>query len=259
MNNKNRRNIIIDIVNDLNEVSINLLGKKFGVSKSTIYRDLILLDKQGQLKKTIRGAIKIEEFLIEEDSYFANGLKIKNAEKRAIAIKALGYIGSDESIILDAGTANFLLAKEIKNSDLWDLTVVTNNIITQLLLVKNRNLRVVAPGGLIMEGCYSALGDFLGDMLKNISANIVFITTKGISLDGSISEFEYSESKIKQLFLQKSRKKILMFNSTKFGRMGIYKVANLTDFDVIITDSGITKEHLEVLKKTGVKLEIVKS
>ncbi len=252
-----RRGAVVDVVNELEEVTIDFLKKRFNVSKSTIYRDLMILNSEGGLRKTSKGAIKTEEFLIENDSYFANGLKVKNIEKAAIAKKALEYVKNDESIILDAGTVNFMLAKELKKSDFFDLTIITNNIITQLLLVKNRNLRVVAPGGLIMEGCYSALGDFIESMLEKMKVEKAFITTKGISLDGQMTEFEFSESKIKQLFIKRAKQKILMVNSSKFGRMGIYNVANVRDFNVLITDSGIKKEYLDMLEKSDIEVIIV--
>lgn len=257
MNGHDRRHAIIDLINDLEEVSIDYLSSKLGVSTSTIYRDMLLLESEGEIKKTTSGAIKINEFLIEKDSYFANGLKIMYSEKRDIARKAIEYINDSSSILLDAGTANFLLAKEISRSNLKDLTILTNNIITQLLLVKNSNLRVVAAGGLIKDGCASVLGDFTASMLNNILADIAFITTKGIASDGSMFEYEYGESSIKKFFIQKAKKKILLIESHKFGRMGIYNVSNIADFDMLITDSGINKEYLEMLKKLKINFQIV--
>lgn len=257
MNNEERRYAIVNLVNDLEEVSIDFLSDKLKVSKSTIYRDLILLDSEGEIKKTTNGAIKINEFLLEKDSYFANGLKIMYSEKRVIARKAIEYVKDSESMLLDGGTANFVLAGEMHKSNLKDVTIITNNIITQLLLIKNSNLRVVATGGLIQDGCVSILGDFTENMLKNILVNKAFITTKGIDTEGNLFEYQYSESILKKFFIQKAKIKILLIESHKFGRMGIYNVSNITNFDVVITDAGISKEYLEILKKLKVNLQIV--
>lgn len=259
MNNNERRKAIVELINDLEEVSIDFLSDKLGVSVSTIHRDLIILDNQGEIKKTIGGGIKINDFLIEKDSYFANGLKIMYSEKRAIARKAIEYIKDSDSILLDAGTANFVLAGLLTKSSLKDVMVITNNIVTQLLLVKKDNLRVVATGGLIQDGCASVLGDFLEDMLKNIFAKKAIITTKGIAIDGNMFEYQYGESILKKFFIEKAQEKILLVESHKLGKMGIYNVSNITNFDVVITDSGIKKEYIDIFKKLNVNLEIVKA
>ena len=263
MSTSDRRNSILDLVNDLEEVSIDFLSERLGVSKSTVYRDLVILENDGEIKRTTSGAIKVNEFLIEKNSYFATGLRIRYNEKKAVAQEAFKYVKSGESIIIDAGTVNFLLAREIHKSNIKDLTIITNNIVTQLLLVKEGSdalqVRVIATGGLIKDGCVSALGDFIEDMLKNIRANKVFLTTKGVSLDGSISEFDYNECISKKFFMDKSNLKILMVESQKFGRIGIYNVARLDDFDILITDSDIykNKEYLNLIKKLKVDVHIV--
>lgn len=85
----------------------------------------------------------------------------------------------------------------------------------------------------------------------------IFVTSKGISSDGDIFDPHLSEGKIKGLFLERAREKILVVDSNKFGIFGFYKFANVSDFDVIIIDSKIQAEHLESLKKLDINLEIV--
>jgi DeoR family deoxyribose operon repressor len=46
-------------------------------------------------------------------------------------------------------------------------------------------------------------------------------------------------------------------DSTKFGKIKISHFADLTDFDIIITDTGISKEFVNIIKNIGIKLYIV--
>lgn len=256
-NNSVRRKKIVEIVSELENVDINYLVKNFNISKSTIYRDISIIEDKGLIRKTKNGIASIDELLIDKESLMDVGLKVKTKEKKAIVKKAMEFVNSNEAIIIDSGTTNFLLAKEIKKSNLRNLTIITNNIITQVLLSRNNNLRIVSIGGMIIDGFHSSLGDFLYNILQEVTIKKVFITTKGVSLTGNISEFEYSESIIKKLFIEKGEKKILLIDSGKFSKFGMYKVINLNTFDLIITDSNIEKEQLDILKKGKYQLEVV--
>jgi len=254
---KERRQKIVDLVNDWENLSVGFLAKKFNVSEMTIYRDLNVLEDKSLLKKTTGGAIKINEFLVHSESSFSKRLKDHSQEKKAIAKKAAEYINNGDSIIIDGGTTSYALVKEINKTDLKELTVLTNNIIVQLELIKNQNVEVITIGGIARYGSYSTVGAIAENIIKDMQVDKIFVTSKGVSSDGDIFDPHLSEGKIKVLFLERARKKILVVDSNKFGIFGFYKFANVSDFDVIIIDSKIQDEHLKFLEKLDIYLEIV--
>lgn len=262
MNGTGRRQVILDYIDEMDEASTVFLSEKLQASRATIHRDLSILEKEGYLKKTTNGAIKIYDFLIEKDSYFSLGLRVDTKEKKAIAKKAFTYISSGETIIIDAGTINFFMAREINKSNLVNLNIFTNNIVTQLVLLKHRDkyLRVFATGGMIKDGCFSTLGDFMHDIMKASIADTVFLTTKGIDIDGNLTEYDYGDCVMKKLFLEKARTKILLSQSQKFGKVAVYKSTNISDFNMIITDAGIYKkqEFIDLFKKLNISLQVIK-
>ncbi len=262
MNSSIRRQAILDFLDEKEEVITDFLVKNLKVSRPTIYRDLSILEGEGYLKKTTNGAIKINDFLIEKDGYFSTGLKVDLDEKKVVAKKALEFIKSGETVIIDAGSINYLLAREINKSNLININIVTSNVITQVALVqhKSKYVRVFATGGLIKDGCASAAGDFSENLLNAMIADKVFLTTKGIDLNGNLTEYDHGECIMKKRFLEKSKMKILLTQSQKFGKVGIYNVANLSDFDVVITDSRINKqpEFLNLIKEMKINLIIAK-
>jgi len=253
---KERRQRIIDLVNDWESLSVVFLAKKFDVSEMTIYRDLNVLENDGFLKKTSGGAISINDFLVHSESSFSKRLKNHNREKKAITKRAVEYINDGESIIIDGGTTSFALVKEINKTDLKELTVLTNNIIVQLELMKNSNIEVITIGGVAKYSSYSTVGPIAENALRDMQVEKVFITAKGISSEGDIFDPQLNEGKIKSLFIERARKKILLVDSNKFGIFGFYKFANISDFDVMIVDSKIQKEYLESLEKLNINLVI---
>ncbi len=258
-----RRQAILDFLDEHEEVTTEFLAKKLKVSKPTIYRDLLILEGEGYLKKTTNGAIKINDFLIEKNGYFSLGLKVDLNEKKAVAKKAPEFIKNGDTIIIDAGSINYLVAREINKANFTNLNIVTNNVITQLALVqhKDKYMRVFATGGLIKDGCASTAGDFSENLLNDLIADKVFLTTKGIDLCGNLTEYDYGECVMKKRFLEKSKTKILLTQSQKFGKVGIYQVAAISDFDIVITDTGINKqaEFLELMKKMNINFITVKA
>jgi DeoR family fructose operon transcriptional repressor len=253
---KERRQKIVEYVNDFETVSIEFLIGKFNVSDMTIYRDLQILESEGYLKKTTGGAIKVNDFLVQSESPFVKRLKVNHREKIAIAEKAVELISNGDSIIIDAGTTSFLLVKEINKTKLSDMTVITNNIVAQIELSKNKNIEIIATGGTVREGSFSTVGVVTEKILNEIMVDKAFITTKGITSDLMIVDPNMYEGRIKELYTRIARKKILIADSSKFGVMGLYQFGSLKDFDVIITDSNISDKNLKVLKKTDLKVEI---
>ncbi len=253
---KERRQKIVEIVNDLENVSIEFLIEKFDVSDMTIYRDLQALENEGYLKKTTGGAIKVNDFLVQSESPFVKRLKVNQREKVAIARKAVEFIANGDSIIIDAGTTSFLLVKEINKTKLSDLTVITNNIVAQIELSKNKNIEVIATGGTVRDGSFSTVGVITEKILNEIMVDKAFITTKGITSEWTVVDPNLYEGRIKELYAKRARKKILIADSSKFGVMGLYKFGSLDDFDVIITDSNIRDTNLKAIKKIDIKVEI---
>jgi DeoR family transcriptional regulator, fructose operon transcriptional repressor len=262
MNGEERRQVILDYIDEIDEVNTSILSEKLQISRPTIHRDLNILEKEGYLKKTTNGAIKVNDFLIEKDSYFSHGLRVDTKEKKAIAKKAFTHINSGETIIIDAGTINYFLAREINKSNIVNLNIFTNNIVTQLVLLKHRDkfLRVFATGGMIKDGCFSTLGDFMYDVMKASIADVVFLTTKGIDMDGNLTEYDYGDCVMKKLFLEKTKTKILLCQSQKFDKVAVYNSTNISEFNTVITDSGIykKKEFIDLFKKLKINLQVVK-
>ena len=52
-------------------------------------------------------------------------------------------------------------------------------------------------------------------------------------------------------------KRVLLVDSSKFGVTALIRLAALSEFDVVLTDSGIAPTEAETLRQNGVNLRIV--
>jgi DeoR family deoxyribose operon repressor len=57
--------------------------------------------------------------------------------------------------------------------------------------------------------------------------------------------------------LESSKEKILLTDSTKFGKVSTCLFGKIEDFTTVITDSGIPDEYAQSIRSGGVELIIV--
>ena len=64
-----------------------------------------------------------------------------------------------------------------------------------------------------------------------------------------ISTTQFKDVKLKQEFISRSRMKIVLADSSKFSGNSLVQVAEWSEVDILITDSGIPREAADDLSK----------
>ncbi len=65
------------------------------------------------------------------------------------------------------------------------------------------------------------------------------------------------DASIKQEMIKSSKFRILLIDSTKFGKVSTCMFTKINDFSVVITDKGIADEYAAHIRERGVDLIIV--
>ena len=94
-------------------------------------------------------------------------------------------------------------------------------------------------------------------LILKTQINKAFMTARGVSDVVGITTAETYEVNMKKAALSVSKQKILLVDSTKFGKAWYAKYAELSDIDVIITDTDIQAEHKQMVLDTGITLYTV--
>jgi DeoR family fructose operon transcriptional repressor len=251
---KERRDKIAEIINIKGFARIEDLKELFGVSEMTIYRDLQKLENDGLLRKTIGGAIKSIDFFVGGESSFTQRLKTSWEEKKAIAKEAIGMIENGDSIIIDAGSTPYALAMEISRSALKELTVITNSVIGQLELSKNKDVKVLSTGGMMRYNALSLVGSSAEKFIEKISVDKLFLSTKAIAGDGRLMDPDLDESRVKELYIRSAKDVILLADHSKFGKEALCNFASFSDIDVLITDAATDEGALRIFTEGGAKI-----
>jgi len=254
----NRVNYLLNRLSIDGFSSIKELSKKLEVSEMTIRRDLLELSKSNIVTLIPGGAILKKNPPIDkdEDKYLIQAAEsLMLEEKIKISRKAASLIEPNDVIVIDTGSTTENLSKFIPEN--MPLTVICYALNILFNVYENKNWKLIFPGG-YFHGDTLMLESPEGiEMIKRIRANKAFISAAGVSEKLGVTCATAYEKETKRAVIESSDKKILLVDSTKFGKIKISHFADLTDFDIVITDSGISKEFVNIIKNIGIKLYIV--
>ena len=253
---KGRRSSILQILRENSNVSVSELSKRFGVSEVTIRKDLNLLKERNLLVRTRGGAITSDSGKAEDEMSIRFKKLAHYREKRAIGRAAAELIEDGDTIIIDSGTTALQVACNLHKFK--NLTVLTNalNVAQEVLSYKRFN--VILLGGYIRNSSESVVGALAESNLKMFYCDKVFLGVDSFNLENGISTPSIEEANINQIMIQRSRKVIAVFDSSKVNKRALAYIADLDQIDAVVTDDGVDKSMRSQLKAKNIKVITVK-
>jgi len=115
-----RQNRILKILGEDKQTSVSSFSEKLNVSPVTIRQDLTYLEGEGLLRRIHGGAV------LKDADDLTNRLGINYEAKLRIAKKVSLLINQGETILIESGSVNVLLARELLK--IKKVTIVTTNV-----------------------------------------------------------------------------------------------------------------------------------
>jgi len=228
--------------------SLEELSQHVEASTSTVRRDLTALEAAGSLRRTHGGARviapKTDEFAFSaRDSH-------QLSEKEAIGRACAELIGSNQSVILDAGTTVYHVARYLEEKA---PQIVTNSLPVANLFASANRVEVILAGGVI----YPRLGVLVGPMtveaFSKMRADVAIMSAGGITLEG-ITNSHALLIDIQRAMLKAAQKIIFCLDHSKMGRQSVSPLCGLDMVDAIVTDSQASPELVAALRERGVEV-----
>ena len=230
------------------------LSRRLEVSEVTIRQDLDILEQEGLLRRTHGGAIlnaKIgleRPFQVEETSH--------KAEKERIAAAAVDLISSGDTLILDVGTTVTAAARKLVEQKKRP-TVFTNGLNIAAILESDPEITTVVTGGTLRPKQHSLVNPMAGFILPRIHADLALLGVNGVEAEHGITNVNVAEAEMKALFVSAARRRVVLADSSKIGKIALAKFAELSDIDLLITDEGADREELALLQEKGLEVKVV--
>lgn len=225
-----RQTHILKFLKENKTANVKELAKTLYVSEATVRRDLKEMQAVGLLERSHGGAWLPEN--ADEISMFIR--MEKNArEKERVATKALPHVPPFRSVFVDSSSTALALAERL---NLSFKTVVTNSLQTAIQLARIEHIHLVLLGGSIRTSTNSTVGSFTNRQLDEFSFDLMICSCSAVK-DGYSFERSLEQKELKRLAFEKSEKRILLVDGSKFSAHGVYRTAKLTDYDLVVCDA----------------------
>ncbi|MEV2277174.1 DeoR/GlpR family DNA-binding transcription regulator [Nocardiopsis sp. NPDC049922] len=239
-------------VADAGFVRVEALAEEFDVSPMTIHRDLDALQSQGWLRKVRGGATA------QTSAVFHGDLEHRRAAmsevKNRLSAAALTLVSPGQSVMLDESTTALHVAKRLPRRA--PLTVITNFLSALKALAGVPGIDVVALGGAYYPAYDAFLGLHTADAVRSFRADVLFMSTTAIT-HGTCYHQSQETVHVKRALMDAAARRVLLVDHTKFTREGLYALAPLTRFDLVIVDDGVPRDELRRIRDQGVDVQVV--
>ena len=244
-----RRDEILQIIEEKGFASLQELVTKLGASESTVRRDLEYLDGIGQIRRTRGGAAYTGESLTP----FEVRKESEATEKSKIGKAVADMIGPGETILLDGGTTTLELAKALVGKR---LQVVTNSLPIANLLAQQSSIELILIGGYLYPRTGVALGPMAEATLANLNVPRVIMSAGGITEKGLFNSNSLLVE-CERRMIKAAEEVWVVADSSKFGRSALTFLCELSSVTRIIVDSGLSHSWRDVIQKAGVQLTVI--
>lgn len=240
-------------LNSQGEMALAELARILNASEATIRRDVAVLAEQGLLIRTHGGA-RPTTGLAELPLTLRDGRNRIAKQRIARRVAELVPPGR-HAMALTGGTtaAEVLRALEHRH----DLTIITNSITIALEAAQQGQSRVLIAGGVLRTSSMELVGSLTESTFKHINVATAIVGTDGISAAGGVTTHDDIEARTNHTMIERAQRVIVVADSSKIGVVTLAKLADLSDVDILITDSNADAEELAKIKRAGVEVQIV--
>ncbi len=248
-----RRQSLLELLRKQPGLRVPELAVALRVSEGTVRNDLNALGRQGRLQRVHGGAI-----LNEPDQFQNNSFRLrfqKNAgAKLAIANKAAALVKDGNSILLDASSTAYYLARAL--SDRQKLRVMTNGFEVARELAQNSSNTVILIGGVVNNDSSSVTGLLSEQIIAEMRIEKAFFSCSGFSVERGMTEVHFEEAQLKRKAIESSKQVIALIDSSKFGKEDLTPFARPMQITHLFTDFGISGEWKSRLQSANIPFTV---
>ncbi|GAA4057755.1 DeoR/GlpR family DNA-binding transcription regulator [Amphibacillus indicireducens] len=248
-----RHQRIIEQLEEKRIVRVSELSKKFSVTEETIRRDLEKLEKEGYLTRSHGGAV-FNEMVKNQEIPFAEREITNISKKKLIAQMSVRHVDESDTILLDASSTAWYMAKILPN---MPLTVVTNSIKVAATLSEKDQITVICTGGTLLNKSLSFVGSLTIQALDQYFVNKAFISCKGLDLEQGFTESNEQQALVKRKMLERSRQTFLMLDDSKIDVQAFAKVAHLQAADYLLINQPLDKHLYEKIHEQHEQIKVI--
>ena len=243
------------LVRETGGVTIAGLENELGISAATARRDLAVLERQGKVKRTHGGAIP--PGLTQHEDSFQQRLGEAVDQKKRLARAAATLLEDDETVFIDSSTTAYYAARRIL-AGTSGVTFLTNLVPVMDLFstADPSGASMVGLGGIFRALTLSFVGPCTIHTIESYTSDRAFISVKGITPDGQLTDINPLEAEVKRAMIRQSERPVLLVDGRKFEQRGFSVITHVSEVSLVIT-ADARQSYVEALEDLGVDVQSV--
>lgn len=230
--------------------SLEELARTVEASISTVRRDLTLLEARGTVRRTHGGARIVNP---RSDEFAFNARDTHQlAEKEAIGRACAALIQPRQSVIVDAGTTCYHVARFLEP---LKPQIITNSLPVANLFAASSQVEVVMSGGVIYPRLGVLVGPLAVEAFSKMHADVAIMSAGGITLEG-LTNSHGLLIEIQRAMMRAARRVIFCLDHTKFDRRSISPLSGLESVHTLVTDWQAPTGLVEVFRGKGIEVVV---
>lgn len=253
-----RQDNILMLLKKQNGASIKQLAGILDVTEMTVRRDLRTLQDRG-IVTIIHGAAIYKPQSMDSENELSYNLEkcstVMSEEKERIGKAAAGLIKPEDILFIDTGTTTIQLIRNLKQDMNITLACFAFNSFAE---AKKKNIsKIMLGGGVFHPDTESFESPETLSMVSNARATKAFLVPNAIEMQLGFMCVQEYEMNLKRSFITNSIERIILADSSKFGRVTQYFFGNFNEIDTIVTDASLSDDWKKFLQDKKIKLILV--
>ncbi|MEW1720036.1 DeoR/GlpR family DNA-binding transcription regulator [Streptomyces sp. NPDC093109] len=271
MNRYARMNALLDAMAAEGHVDVDSLARQFGVSPTTIRRDLNHLHEQQLVTRTRGGAVATT---VNYDLPIRYRRASHAPEKTRIGRAAAALVGTGDVVGINGGTTTTEVARAIAEGRPDDdaarhdsarhdtkppeqITIVTNAINIAGELTVRRHVKLIMTGGVARLQSFELTGPLAYDTLAQIDLDYAMLGVDAFDPALGAKALDEDEARINRLMAERARTVVVVADSSKLAARAFARICPPGAVDYLITDTGAPLVAVEEIRDAGVRVIVV--
>ncbi|MHC4982121.1 MAG: DeoR/GlpR family DNA-binding transcription regulator [Planctomycetota bacterium] len=233
------------------DLSVAQAARRFGVSETTIRRDLKALEESGACVRCYGGAVAAQRITFE--FAFDQQRQQHLAEKTRIGAEAAELVQPGWVVMLDTGTTTLQVTRALARRG-TRCTVITSSLVIASELWGREDIKLMLAGGQVRPGSPDLVGPATEAMLEEFTADVAFLGSDGIDPARGCFTVDVEAARVCQKMAAGARRVVVVADSSKLASAGAVRFLKLTDIDDLVTDTGANAAVVRRLRRRGVNV-----
>lgn len=231
-----REDEIMSLLSETEYATVDYLARKINISASSIRRDLKNLEERGLVIRSY-GGVKLTNSTGKLIPFSLRSHE-NSIPKKQMARAAANLLHTGDVVFLDGSSSAFFLTEHLPT--IGGITVITNSI-DAIAALSGYDIKVYCTGGMISsENRAVFVGGTTQEFVRKIRADAFIFSVQAVNSDGDFFDCYAEEVAVRNAMMQNARRRIILCDSSKWGKTSTFYQTSLSDVDYMITDKDPT-------------------